>query len=279
MLRDLGFAALGFLYIALPIFGQAQQKSEGASKAAIAASKEDPAAVDRGAKVYANNCAGCHGPKARGNVGAPDLVRSLLVLDDEKGILIAPVIRNGRPDAGMPKLNLTEPQIADIVAWLHVQTYAADHRTTYEFLDVLTGDAKKGQAYFTANCAGCHSATGDLKGIGKRYDPFALQGRWLQPRGNGRGGRGAEPVQNTKRAMITVTVTLASGQAVSGELVRLDDFNVALRDAAGDYHSYTRSGANPKVEVNDPLKAHTDLLSKYTDPDIHNITAYLASLK
>lgn len=279
MLRDIGFAAFSFVYIWAPICLEAQPKSEGASKSAIAGSKEDPVAVDRGAQAYATNCAGCHGPKARGNVGAPDLVRSLLVLDDEKGILIGPVIRNGRPDAGMPKLNLTEQQIADIVAWLHVQTYAADHRTTYEFLDVLTGDAKKGEAYFNATCTACHSATGDLRGIGKRYDPFTLQGRWLQPRGSGRGGRGAEPVQNSKRAAITVTVTLVSGQTFSGELVRIDDFNVALRDAAGEYHSYMRSGGSPKVEVHDPLKAHTDLLSKYTDPDIHNVTAYLASLK
>ena len=103
------------------------------SAAALAGSKQDPAAFNRGGKVFATYCAGCHGAKAKGGPGAPDLVRSLLVLDDEKGMLIAPVIRDGRPDKGMPKLNLTEPQISDIVAWLHVQTYAAGHRATYEF--------------------------------------------------------------------------------------------------------------------------------------------------
>jgi cytochrome c oxidase cbb3-type subunit III len=249
--------------------------------AAIAGSKQDPAAFARGAKAYAANCAGCHGPTARGNVGAPDLVRSLLVLDDEKGILIAPVLRNGRPDAGMPKLNLTEQQIADIVAWLHVQTYQADHRSTYAFLDVLTGDPKKGEAYFNATCVACHSASGDLKGIGSRYDAFALQGRWLQPRGRGgRAGRGdVANAEESKRAAITVTVTLASGQQFSGVLDRIDDFTVALRDSSGEYHSFTRNGANPKVELHDPLQAHTDLLGKYTDADIHNVTAYLASLK
>src|SRR5438067_10058644 len=143
---------------------------DGISPAAIAGSKQDPAAVERGAKTFATYCAGCHGSGAKGGPGAPDLVRSVLVLDDEKGILIAPVIRDGRPDQGMPKMNLTEPQIADIVAWLHVQTYAAGHRTTYAFLDVLTGDPKKGEAYFnsTGKCNTCHSVTGDLKGIGSR---------------------------------------------------------------------------------------------------------------
>ncbi len=246
--------------------------------AAIAGAKEDPAAYERGAKAYTQYCAGCHGATARGSAGAPDLVRSILVLDDEKGILIAPVLRDGRPDAGMPKLGLNEQQVSDLVAWLHVQTYSAGHRTTYAFQDVLTGDAKKGEAYFNKTCAGCHSASGDLKGIGSRYDAFALQARWLQPRGGrgGRGGRGAAP--STKSAT-TVTVTLVSGEKISGILDRIDDFNVSLRDASGDYHSFNLGGATAKVEVHDPLKPHTDLLGKYTDPDIHNVTAYLVTLK
>jgi cytochrome c oxidase cbb3-type subunit 3 len=248
--------------------------------AAIAGAKEDPAAFERGAKAYTQYCAGCHGATGRGSVGAPDLIRSILVLDDEKGILIAPVIRDGKPDAGMPKLGLTEAQISDLVAWLHVQTYSAGHRTTYAFQDVLTGDAKKGEAYFSKTCAGCHSSTGDLKGIGSRYDAFALQARWLQPRGGrggGRGGRGGG--ESSAKSATTVTVTLRSGEKISGVLDRVDDFSVSLKDSSGEYHSFTREGATPKVEIHDPLKPHTDLLGKYTDPDIHNVTAYLVTLK
>jgi mono/diheme cytochrome c family protein len=256
--------------------------------AAVAGSGQDPAAVERGAKLFATNCGGCHGPTGRGGPGAPDLLRSILVLDDEKGILIAPVIRNGRPDLGMPKSNLPDSQVADIVAWLHVQTWAAGHRTTYAFQDVLTGDAKKGEAFFQTTCASCHSATGDLKGIGSRYDPFSLQARWLQPRGGrggggggGRGGRGGGAAAPTgpSRSAIAVTVTPLNGKPISGTLDRVDDFSVSLRDASGEYHSFTREGDVPKVEINDPLRPHTDLLRKYTDADIHNITAYLVSLK
>jgi cytochrome c oxidase cbb3-type subunit III len=251
--------------------------------AAIAGSKEDPAAYNRGAALYTENCAGCHGAGARGAPGAPDLVRSLLVLDDEKGILIAPVLRSGRPDLGMPKPGLTEAQIGDLVAWLHVQTYSAGHRSTYAYQDVLTGDAKAGEAYFKATCAGCHSATGDLKGIGARYDGFALQARWLQPRGGrgaggGRGGRGG-PTASSARGATTVTVSLPSGQKFSGTLNSIDDFSVSLRDSEGGYHSFTREGAVPRVEINDPLKPHLELLEKYTDADVHNVTAYLVTLK
>ena len=255
--------------------------SKSVTAAAIAGAKVDPAAYERGTKLYANFCAGCHGATGHGGAGAPDLVRSLVVLDDEKGLLIGPVLRKGRPDAGMPALGLTDAQISDLVDWLHVQTYAADHRSTYAYQDVLTGDAKKGAAYFQATCSRCHSATGDLKGIGARYDGFALQGRWLLPRGGrgggGRGGRGSAAASNT--AATTVTVTLTNGQKVSGTLDRVDDFSVSLRDASGAYHSFSREGNDPKVEINDPLKPHVELLAKYTDADIHNITAYLASLK
>jgi cytochrome c oxidase cbb3-type subunit III len=240
--------------------------------AAIAGSKEDPAAYERGAKAYTQFCAGCHGATGRGSVGAPDLIRSILVLDDEKGILIAPVLRDGRPDAGMPKLGLTDQQVGDLVAWLHVQTFMAGHRTTYAFQDVLTGDAKKGEAYFNATCKGCHSPTGDLKGIGGKYDAFALQAKWLQPRG-GRGGG------SSAKSAIMVTVTPAKGPAISGVLDRVDDFSVSLHDSRGEYFSFTREGATPKVEIHDPLQPHVDLLGKYTDPDIHNVTAYLVTLK
>lgn len=255
--------------------------NEAVSAAAIAGSKQDPAAYQRGAKVFAKYCAGCHGPLARGGPGAPDLVRSLLVLDDEKGLLIAPVIREGRPDKGMPKLGLTEPQISDIVAWLHVQTYAAGHRGTYTFGNVVTGDAQQGKAYFNGagKCNTCHSVTGDLAGIGSKYEPLSLQSRWLQPREGRRGRRRGAHSGNSQAALPTVTVTLPSGKTFSGVLDHIDDFTVSLRDSSGDFHSFTRNGATPKVEVHDPLEAHTDMLRTYTDADIHNVTAYLVTLK
>jgi cytochrome c oxidase cbb3-type subunit 3 len=247
------------------------------SPAAIAASKQDPEAVKRGGPVFRTYCAGCHGVAANGGPGAPDLVRSVLVLDDEKGILIAPVIREGRPDKGMPKLGLTEPQIADVVAWLHVRTYAAGHRGTYVYQNIVTGDPAKGAAYFNGagGCSGCHSPTGDLAGIGKKYDALSLQSRWLQPRGGSR-----NPArQASEKQLPTVTVTLPDGKAISGTVEQIDDFTVALRDSNHQYHSFDRAIPGLKVTVTDPLQAHADMLGKYTDADIHDITAYLASLK
>jgi len=286
LIRWPSVAAFAFTAAAACLWGQEPRvnpnspasANSGVSAAAISGSGQDPAAFERGGKVFATYCAGCHGAAGKGGPGAPDLIRSVLVLDDEKGILIAPVIRDGRPDRGMPKLPLSEAQIADIVAWLHVRTYAAGHRGTYTYGDVVTGDARKGEAYFNGagQCSTCHSPSGDLAGIGKKYEPFSLQARWLQPRSSRRSGAAAAAAA---KALPTVEVTLPSGESFSGTLDHIDDFTVSLRDSTGQFHSFAREADTPKVEVHDPLKAHTDLLRTYSDADIHNITAYLVTLK
>ena len=261
----------------------AEETVEG-TRAAIQGSHEDPAAVASGETLYRANCGNCHGMTAKGTDRGADLIRSPLLIDDDNGNLLAPLIRNGEPDKGMAKSNLTDQQISDIVAWLHVQFYAADHRTTYAFRDILTGDPKRGEEYFSGagKCNTCHSATGDLAGIGAKYDPHALQQRWLYPRGGfgfgrGRGGFGA--AASSPRSETTVTVTLPNGQTYSGTLDRIDDFFVSLHDADGILHTFPRNGDEPKVVINDPLKAHVEMLRKYTDQEIHDVTAYLASLK
>jgi cytochrome c oxidase cbb3-type subunit 3 len=287
-MRYLNPALRGAAFLSIFICAAAAQTASGdkatiaATPAAVTASKEDPAAVERGGKLFAANCAKCHGATAKGFTGKDntDLVRSLYVLDDEKGILLTPPIRDGRPDKGMPKSNLSAAEILDVAAWLRVQSYGAGHRTTYTFLDVLTGDAKKGEAYFNGvgKCNTCHSPTGDLKGIGARYSPQQLQGRWLSP-GGGRAGRGAPAAAGPTRSQKTVVVTLPGGETVSGPLDRIDDFTVSLHDSSGAYRTITRNGDVPKVVVTDPMKTHVDMLRTYTDADIHNMTAYLVTLK
>jgi cytochrome c oxidase cbb3-type subunit III len=233
---------------------------------AIAGSKEDPSAADRGGKIFVTQCGQCHGDSAKGRDRGPNLIYSLAVLRDEQGSLIAPILRNGH---GTPEPALTGQQIGDVVAWLHVQIYAAGHRFTYEWLDVVTGDPKKGEAYFNTvgRCNTCHSVTGDLAGLAKRYDPFTLQSRWVLP------------TPDSRRAATKVTVTLPSGRSFSGQLDRIDDFSVSLRDSSGEYRSFIREGVTPVVDIDDPLKFHNEMLRQYKDADIHNVTAYLVTLK
>lgn len=238
----------------------------------------DEAAVERGKTQFVSTCGFCHGANAKGGESGPDLLRSVLVLDDENGDKIGQVVLNGRPDKGMPKFSLSSQQISDIATFLHNSVKAAALRGTYKILNIVVGDPKAGEAYFNGagQCSACHSTSKDLKGIGAKYDPVTLQGKFLMPRGQRYGPRAAAA---TPGSAVTVNVTLPSGQSYSGKLERIDDFTVALTDSEGQYHSFSRDGDVPKVELHDPLKAHYDMLTKYNDADIHNLTAYLVTVK
>jgi mono/diheme cytochrome c family protein len=242
----------------------------------------DQAAVDRGKATFIANCGFCHGTNARGGDGGADLIRSVLVLDDEEGKEIGEFLKLGRPDKGMQSFpNLTPQQVSDIATFLHREIYMAANRRTYEILDILVGDAKAGETYFNGagKCNTCHSSTGDMKGIGAKYDPVTLQGRIVMPPRGTAGGRGGGGGPEIPGPLTTVTVSFPTGQSYSGALVRVTDFDVTLRDSSGAFRSFTRNGEVPKVETKDPLLAHVDMLSKYKDADIHNLTAYLVTLK
>jgi cytochrome c oxidase cbb3-type subunit 3 len=234
----------------------------------------DPAVLERGRATYGVNCNFCHGSDARGGEGGPSLLRSELVLDDQNGELIAPVVQNGRPDQGMPKFNLTNAQVAEVAAYIHNFKVSGNEGSRMVPPSVLVGDAKAGEAYFKSKCGACHSPTGDLKGIGSRIpDAKLLQNTFMMPGGGGRG-----PAAPVKVPPTTVSVT-AAGKKVEGTLVRIDDFLVTLTEADGTLRSFRRDGDNPKVEIHDPLLPHKNLLPVYADKDIHNLTAYLVTLK
>jgi len=234
----------------------------------------DAATLERGKTAFVANCGGCHGSNAKGGENGPDLIRSVQVIDDENGNLIGPIVGGAKQAQGMPKFDLPQEQISAIVAFLHEGVRAAAERGTYKILDIVTGNALTGEAYFNGagKCNTCHSPTGDLKGIGSKYDPTTLQGKFLMP-------VGGRTNQRRTSSPIVVTVTLPTGRSFKGTLERIDDFSVSFTDANGEYHSFSRNGAIPKVDLNDPLKTHYDMLSKYTDADMHNLTAYLVTLK
>lgn len=225
-------------------------------------------AAARGKTAFTQSCGFCHGADATGARG-PDLVRSAILAHDIRGDLIGPVVREGRPDKGMPPLPLTPEQIADIAAYLHARAKEALASSgvpnTYPVEKLLTGNADKGKAFFegAGGCKNCHSPTGDLAGVAKKYPPIELQAHMLYP--------------DDKE--VPATVTLASGEQVSGLIAHLDDFVVGLRvgDKDGWYRSFRRKDV--KLEVKDPLTAHRELLPKLTPADLHNLFAYINTLK
>jgi cytochrome c oxidase cbb3-type subunit 3 len=236
----------------------------------------DPATVERGKGLYSVNCGFCHGSDARGGEGGPNLIRSATVLDDAHGELIAPIVRGGKADGKMPAFNLAPTQISDIVAFLHSLPVGGRDASRSAPASILVGDAAAGKAFFAQKCSSCHSESGDLKSLATRIpDPKTLQQTWLMPGGDGRGGRGGAAA---KVQPVTVTVTTSSGEKINGRLARVDDFVVTLIDADGNLRSYQRRG-QVQVALHNPLQPHMDLLPTYTDQNIHDLTAYLVTLK
>jgi cytochrome c oxidase cbb3-type subunit 3 len=235
---------------------------------AMAQSGSDPKGmVTRGGPVFLQQCAFCHGRDAGGGEDGPDLTRSKLVAADEAGDKIGPVIREGRPEKGMPKFSLPDAEIAALVAFIHDQKTKAEAlvgtRRGVEVADLQTGNVGAGKAYFNGagKCASCHSPTGDLAGVATRFEGLKLIERLLYPKG----------------AKARATVTLKDGTTVTGELVYQDEFTIGLRDSTRHYRSWSK--ANVKVSVDAPAEAHAELLAKYTDDDIHNLMAYLQTMK
>jgi cytochrome c oxidase cbb3-type subunit III len=224
-------------------------------------------AAAAGGSLFQQNCAFCHGRDAGGGETGPDLTRSKLVTADVGGDKIGDVVLHGRTDKGMPAFNFSAEQVANLAAFIHAQQTKAmaqsGKRKGVDVSDLQTGNVEAGKAYFNGagGCATCHSPTGDLAGIASRYEGLQLEERMLYPK----------DVKNK------VTVTLPSGETVAGTLEYQDEFTVGLKDATGTYRSWRVSDV--KVKVDAPVEAHVALFPKYTDDDIHNLMAYIQTLR
>lgn len=237
----------------------------------------DAAGAERGRTVYAAECITCHGTQARGTDRGPNVTRSLVLLRDRNASELGPFVKKHTLQSGRPGTSLTDVQLLDLSHFLHqrLNEILGKGIGFFKSEGVLTGDATAGAAFINGagKCTTCHTATtGSLNGIGGRYTPVDLQQRFLFPPRTGR-GNAANP-----RATVTVTVTPATGAAVSGALVQMDDFDVTLRDASGMIRTFHRTPA-VKVIKTDPLQAHHQLLETITDKQMHDVVAFLASLK
>jgi cytochrome c oxidase cbb3-type subunit III len=250
------------------------------------APKFDPVAVERGKQLLVTHCGFCHGSNARGGQQGPDLTRSALVQGDENGQQLGAFLKVGRPEKNMPKFDLPEQDVVDMATFLHSAIADVANRGKYRILNILVGDPKKGEAFFNGagRCNSCHSVTGDLKGVAARHeDAVELQQRLVMPRERRRGP--PKPGQRDvppflEPTAIKATVTTGTGETFTGPLIRLTDFEVTVWDAGREQpRSWLRRDGSPAVTLTDPLQAHIDLWRKWTDTDIHDMTAFLATLK
>ncbi len=227
--------------------------------------------IQAGERRFTSQCGFCHGRDAAGGETGPDLTRSTLVAEDNRGDKIAPVIRQGRKEQGMPAFNLSEAELGAIVAFIHDQKTKFEGltggRRTVEPADLATGDAEAGLRYFNGagRCSGCHSAAGDLKGVASRHKGLALLQRMLYPTGR--------PFPAPAKA----TLTFPSGETTVAAVAAQDEFTVTVFKTSGEKEVHERSDV--KVTIDDPIQAHFTQLGKYTDTDMHNVFAYLDTLK
>lgn len=253
--------------LASHVAAQTPATSKVKQSAAGAVKSYPPELVRKGSALFRQDCSFCHGRDAGGGETGPDLTRSKLVSQDVDGDKIGVVIRNGRPDKGMPRFDRSDEQIASLVAFIHTQQRNAftksGGRKGVDASDLQTGNVEAGKKYFygAGGCSTCHSPTGDLAGVASRYQGLELEETMLYP----------------KHAKSKVTVTLASGQAVTGTLRYLDEFTVALTDATGSYRSWRIEDV--QYHVDSPVDAHVELFSKYTDDDVHDLMAFIQTLR
>jgi cytochrome c oxidase cbb3-type subunit III len=236
----------------------------------------DPAAIARGKQIFSVNCGFCHGSDARGGEGGPNLLRSPLVLNDRNGEAIYAVTLVGRPNKGMPKFSLGPNEVSDIAAFVHGIPTGGDEKTSFNPRDILVGNAAAGKRYFygKGGCDTCHSVQGDLAHIGTRLDPKTIQDNIIS---GGVVSLFGAPLPSAPPR--TATVALASGEIIRGTVISVDDFDISLTDSDGNRRTLPRHGAEPRVEIHNPMQAHLDKLREWEDRDIHNLTAFLVAQK
>jgi cytochrome c oxidase cbb3-type subunit 3 len=234
--------------------------------------------IERGRVIYSASCTACHGGDLRGGqLGGPNLLRSPVVLADDNVAQLDPILKGARADRGMPAIALPAADVTALGAFLHsvvatMRGQGSPPAGAPVELQVVVGDPKAGAAYFAANCSSCHSADGDLRGLATRVaEPRTLQNLWVAG-----GGRGSSP---SNRRTVTAVVTEPSGQRTEGRLVRYDDFSITLALPDGTQRSFRRTGAVPNVEISDPMAGHRALLPTLTNKNMHDVTAYLVTLK
>jgi cytochrome c oxidase cbb3-type subunit 3 len=262
------FAAAVFAQEAPAGRGGAGASREESTRAFLGLSTApDKAAAARGAPLFQQNCAFCHGATARGAEG-PNLITADAVLGDDHGEKLVPFLKVGRPDKGMPSFaRVSDTDLKDISEFLHQQVENVANRGTYKILNIVQGDAVKGKAYVTANCMSCHTDA-TFAGIrGKFRSPELMQRGWVWPN---------RPADHSMD--VTATVRTADGNTVSGRVTMVSDFKIALVDASGKAQTIDR-GPGVSVELKDPLAPHQAMIMTLKNDDMRNVTAYLDTLK
>lgn len=201
----------------------------------------------------------------------------------DRGETLRAFLAGGRPEAGMPPFSVTAEQAAQLSGV--IRSFARPDQPEQSGTDdatVLVGDAAAGRAFFNGpvgRCGSCHAITEgetgsatNLAHVASRYDSVMdLQNAMVLNR-----SFFWSPALNRD---VTARITYADGRTISGYLTSVSDFKVIIRDEQNRETIINRSGGEPQVVLIDRMQHHLDLLEVYRDEDMHNLTAYLATMQ
>ena len=179
-----------------------------------------------GQKLYAKQCAGCHGADAHGTDRGPGLAANRRVRGRSPEQLRA-FIRKGAPASGMPGFDLP-PEALDALAALLQSLNAPAAQAA------ASGDPEAGRAFFhgKGQCAACHMVSGggraigpDLSNIGNEMTVEELRAALVEPR--------ARMVPGFEMA----TVKLRNGRTIRGFVKIRSGSGIGLQDLEGQFHS------------------------------------------
>ena len=243
-----------------------EQRAEATRRFLGLGPEPDKAAAERGAPLFQRSCAFCHGPQARGATGA-SLITSDVVLDDDHGEHLVPFLKKGLPEKGMPAFaTMTDEDLKDIAEFVHLQVEEVANRGTYHVLNILVGNAAKGQAYVASHCLGCHTTDTFAHFGGRFHSAEQMQRGWIWP------ARAANP------ALAVTAIVKGKDGKVAGRVIQVSDFLITVVDGSGKAHVVERE-PGVDVQVEDPLAAHQRMLMTLGNEDMHDVTAYLSTLK
>ncbi len=149
-------AAAALLVVGLVATGGAYALATTTATAETTATSE--AQVDEGGKLFAANCASCHGLNGEGTAAGPTVIGAgSLAVEFQVGTGRMPMAASG-PQAEQKPVQFTQDQIDAMGAW--VASLAPGPGIPADRYLAGDGDAANGAELFRINCAMCHNVAG-----------------------------------------------------------------------------------------------------------------------
>lgn len=225
-----------------------------------------PADPEGGARLFRAKCAPCHGLQGNGGGGGIDLLQGKFKRP-ASDVDITDYIRNGIPKTAMDKMDLTDRQATDIIAYMRA-------RAKSELASEATGDARRGKAVFEGKggCLSCHAVKGsgshfgpDLSDIGATHKVAEIERSIVDPDAD---------IAPQNRVLRLVPL---NGQPIVGRLLNQDTFTVQIIDDQQRLRTFERSALREMTVLDkSPMPSAKERL---TSVEIADLVTYLASLR